>query len=107
MSEKYQRANEALKYTSVSDDTMESLKYPKASLKVSIPVRLDNGDLKVFEGYRVNFNNTRGPAKGGIRFHPGVTQDEVELLAFLMTYKCAVLNLPFGGGKGGVTVNPK
>ena len=56
MSEKYQRADEALKYTSVSDDTMESLKYPKTSLKVSIPVRLDNGDLKVFEGYRVNFN---------------------------------------------------
>ncbi len=107
MSEKYQRADEALKYTSVSDDTMESLKYPKTSLKVSIPVRMDNGDLKVFEGYRVNFNNTRGPAKGGIRFHPGVTQDEVELLAFLMTYKCAVLNLPFGGGKGGITVNPK
>lgn len=107
MIDKFSRPEEALKYTNVSDDTVERLKYPKTSLKVSIPVRMDNGELKVFEGYRVNFNNTRGPAKGGIRFHPSVSQDEVELLAFLMTYKCAVLNLPFGGGKGGVTVNPK
>ena len=107
MIDKFSRPEEALKYVNVSDDTVERLRYPKTSLKVSIPVRMDNGELKVFEGYRVNYNNTRGPAKGGIRFHPSVSQDEVELLAFLMTYKCAVLNLPFGGGKGGITVNPK
>jgi len=107
MIDKFSRPEEALKYANISDDTVERLRYPKASLKVSIPVRMDNGELRVFEGYRVNYNNTRGPAKGGIRFHPSVSQDEVELLAFLMTYKCAVLNLPFGGGKGGITVNPK
>jgi len=107
MTAKFKRLEEALKHTTISDDTVERLKYPKASLKVSIPVRMDNGDLKNFRGYRVIYNNTRGPAKGGIRYHPYVSIDEVELLAYLMTFKCAVLNLPFGGGKGGVTVDPK
>ena len=107
MTTKFKRLEEALKHTTISDDTVERLKYPKASLKVSIPVRMDNGDLKNFQGYRVIYNNTRGPAKGGIRYHPSVSIDEVELLAYLMTFKCAVLNLPFGGGKGGVTVDPK
>ena len=107
MTTKFKRLEEALKHTTISDDTVERLKYPKASLKVSIPVRMDNGDLKNFRGYRVIYNNTRGPAKGGIRYHPSVSIDEVELLAYLMTFKCAVLNLPFGGGKGGVTVDPK
>ena len=107
MTAKFKRLEEALKHTTISDDTVERLKYPKASLKVSIPVRMDNGDLKNFQGYRVIYNNTRGPAKGGIRYHPSVSIDEVELLAYLMTFKCAVLNLPFGGGKGGVTVDPK
>jgi len=107
MEDKMKRIQQALKCAQISDDTVEQLNYPKSSLKVSVPVRIDNGELKVFEGYRVIYNNTRGPAKGGIRFHPNVNQEEVELLAFLMTYKCAVLNLPFGGGKGGVSVNPK
>ncbi len=107
MAAKFKRLEEALKHTTISDDTVEHLKYPKASLKVSIPVRMDNGDLKNFRGYRVIYNNTRGPAKGGIRYHPSVSIDEVELLAYLMTFKCAVLNLPFGGGKGGITVDPK
>lgn len=107
MADKFKRTEQALKYSQISDDTVEQLKYPKSSLKVSVPVRMDNGELRVFEGYRVIYNNTRGPAKGGIRFHPDVNQEEVELLASLMTYKCAVLNLPFGGGKGGVSVNPK
>ena len=107
MTAKFKRLEEALKHTTISDDTVERLKYPKASLKVSIPVRMDNGDLKNFRGYRVIYNNTRGPAKGGIRYHPSVSIDEVELLAYLMTFKCAVLNLPFGGGKGGITVDPK
>lgn len=107
MEDKFKRTQQALKCAQISDDTVEQLNYPKSSLKVSVPVRMDNGELKVFEGYRVIYNNTRGPGKGGIRFHPNVNQEEVELLAFLMTYKCAVLNLPFGGGKGGVSVNPK
>jgi glutamate dehydrogenase (NADP+) len=106
MGTKFKRHKKALNYTKVSEDTVERLEFPKSSLKVSIPVRMDNGDLKIFQGYRVIYDNTRGPAKGGIRFHPRVTIEEVELLAFLMTFKCAVLNLPFGG-KGGITVDPK
>ena len=101
------RLEGALKYVSLSDDTIEHLKYAKASLSVSIPVRMDNGSLKVFQGYRVRYDDTRGPTKGGIRYHPHVSLDEVTSLAFWMTFKCAVLNLPFGGAKGGITVNPK
>jgi glutamate dehydrogenase (NADP+) len=101
------RLTEALKYTQLSEDAIESLKAPKASLTVSIPVRMDDGRLQVFQGYRVHYDNTRGPYKGGVRFHPNVTLDEVQSLAFWMTFKCAALNLPFGGAKGGVTVNPK
>ncbi len=101
------RLAEALKYAKLSDDALLSLQTPKSSLAVSIPVRMDNGSLQVFQGYRVRYNDTRGPAKGGVRYHPGVTLDEVQSLAFWMTFKCAVMNLPFGGGKGGITVNPK
>src|SRR4028119_155723 len=101
------RLETALKYVSISDDAIEHLKYPKSSLSVSIPVRMDNGSLKVFQGYRVRYDDTRGPAKGGVRYHPNVSLDEVQSLAFWMTFKCAVLNLPFGGGKGGITVDPK
>jgi glutamate dehydrogenase (NADP+) len=107
MGTKFKRYKKALNYTKVSEDTVERLEFPKSSLKVSIPVRMDNGDLKIFQGFRVIYDNTRGPAKGGIRYHPSVSIEEVELLAFLMTFKCAVLNLPFGGGKGGITVDPK
>ncbi|ASC72826.1 Tryptophan dehydrogenase [Halomicronema hongdechloris C2206] len=101
------RLEKALKHVPISDDTSERLQFPKASLKVSIPIRLDDGALRVFEGYRVRYDDTRGPTKGGIRFHPGVTMDEVQSLAFWMTFKCAVLNLPLGGAKGGITLNPK
>jgi glutamate dehydrogenase (NADP+) len=101
------RLEKALKYVPLSEDVTESLKYPKSSLSVSIPVRMDDGSLKVFQGYRVRYDDTRGPAKGGVRYHPNVSLDEVQSLAFWMTFKCAVLNLPFGGGKGGITVDPK
>ncbi len=101
------RLEQALKYVDMSEDAIEHLKYPKASLAVSIPVRLDNGSLKIFRGYRVRYDDTRGPTKGGIRYHPNVSMDEVQSLAFWMTFKCAVLNLPLGGAKGGVTVDPK
>lgn len=107
LSDANRRLERALKYVDISEDASERLRYPKASLTVSIPVRMDNGTLRVFQGYRVRYDDTRGPTKGGIRFHPGVTLDEVQSLAFWMTFKCAALNLPLGGGKGGVTVNPK
>ena len=102
-----QRLDEALEYASISDDAIERLKLPKSSLKVSIPVRMDSGELRIFPGYRVRYDDTRGPTKGGIRYHQDVSIDEVQSLAFWMTFKCAVANLPFGGGKGGITVNPK
>lgn len=86
---------------------IERLRLPKSSLKVSIPVRMDDGSLRTFAGYRVRYDDTRGPTKGGIRFHPRVDIDEVTSLAFWMTFKCAALGLPFGGGKGGVKVDPK
>jgi glutamate dehydrogenase (NADP+) len=99
--------DEALAQIEVSPDTLERLKHPQSHLRVSIPVRMDDGSLRTFRGYRCRYDDSRGPTKGGIRFHPGVNADEVETLAFWMTIKCAVLDLPFGGGKGGVTVNPK
>ena len=102
-----QRLDEALEYASISEDAIERLKLPKSSLKVSIPVRMDDGTLRIFPGYRVRYDDTRGPTKGGIRYHQDVSIDEVQSLAFWMTFKCAVANLPFGGGKGGITVNPK
>jgi len=101
------RLERALKYVSISDDAIERLKYPKASLSVSIPVRMDNGTLRIFQGYRVRYDDTRGPGKGGVRYHPNVSIDEVQSLAFWMTFKCALLDLPFGGAKGGITLNPK
>lgn len=107
LSDANRRLERALKYVSMSEDASERLRYPKASLTVSIPVRMDDGTLKVFQGYRVRYDDTRGPTKGGIRFHPDVNLDEVQSLAFWMTFKCAALNLPLGGAKGGVTVNPK
>jgi glutamate dehydrogenase (NADP+) len=101
------RLEKALKYVTISEDAIERLKYPEASLIVSIPVRMDDGSLQIFQGYRVRYDDTRGPGKGGVRYHPGVCIDEVQSLAFWMTFKCALLDLPFGGAKGGITVNPK
>jgi len=101
------RLDKALQYISISDDALRRLKYPKSSLSVSIPVRMDNGSLKIFQGYRVRYDDTRGPGKGGVRYHPNVSIDEVQSLAFWMTFKAALLNLPFGGAKGGITLNPK
>jgi len=83
------------------------LREPKRVLAVSVPVGMDNGKLKVFEGYRVQHNLSRGPGKGGIRFHPDVTLDEVKALAMWMTWKCALANIPFGGAKGGVICDTK
>jgi glutamate dehydrogenase/leucine dehydrogenase len=88
-------------------DIREMIKYPERILTVTLPVRMDNGRIRRFEGFRVQHNTSRGPAKGGIRYHPNVTLEEVKALATWMTWKCAVVNIPFGGGKGGVTCNPK
>src|ERR671914_2646283 len=83
------------------------LRVPKRELTVNFPVTLDNGSVEVFTGYRVQHNVSRGPAKGGIRYHQDVTLDEVRALAMWMTWKCACVNIPYGGGKGGVVVDPK
>jgi glutamate dehydrogenase (NAD(P)+) len=86
---------------------LERLRHCKRILTVSVPVRMDDGTLKVFEGYRIQHNLDRGPAKGGIRYHPQVSLDEVKALSFWMTMKCAVVNLPYGGAKGGIICDPK
>ena len=84
----------------------EILRRPRRALSLSLPVKMDNGSIRVFEGFRVQHNNSRGPCKGGIRYHPNVTFDEVKALATWMTWKCAVVNIPFGGGKGGIVCDP-
>jgi glutamate dehydrogenase (NADP+) len=98
---------EACQHAEISDDTRERLRLPKAALTVAVPVRMDDGALRTFVGYRIRFDDTRGPAKGGIRFHPDVDADEVTTLAFWMTFKTALMDLPFGGAKGGVAVDPR
>ncbi len=101
------RLERAQHFAQIDSEALALLERPTAIIEVSIPVRMDSGKLEVFTGYRVRHDDTRGPAKGGIRFHPSVTLDEVKALAFWMTCKCAVVNVPFGGGKGGVIVDPK
>jgi glutamate dehydrogenase (NADP+) len=101
------RLDHAAKYANIDSEAVERLRHPKASLEVSVPLRMDDGSLKIFTGYRVRYDDTRGPTKGGIRFHPNVSLDEVKALAFWMTFKCAVVGIPFGGGKGGIIVDPK
>ncbi len=91
----------------LENDIREMIKFPERVLTVSVPVRMEGGHIRRFEAYRVQHSTVRGPAKGGIRYHPNVTLDEVKALAMWMTWKCAVVNIPFGGGKGGVTCNPK
>ncbi len=91
----------------IDAEAVERLRHPKAILEVSIPVRMDDGTLRVFTGYRVRHDDTRGPTKGGIRYHPDVNLSEVKALAFWMTCKCAVVGIPFGGAKGGVILDPK
>ncbi|OGQ27540.1 MAG: glutamate dehydrogenase [Deltaproteobacteria bacterium RIFCSPLOWO2_02_FULL_50_16] len=101
------RLDEAAQFADIPPEALERLKHPKKMIQVSIPIRMDNGGLRIFQGYRVRHDHTRGPGKGGIRFHPNVNLDEVKALALWMTCKCAVMGLPFGGAKGGITVNPK
>lgn len=90
----------------LSEDVREVLRHPKRSVAASIAIRMDDGSLRTFQGWRTRYSDALGPTKGGIRFHPTVTPDEVETLAFLMTFKTALAGLPFGGAKGGVAVDP-
>ncbi len=85
----------------------EVLRSPRRALTLSLPIKMDDGTIKVFQGFRVQHNNARGPCKGGIRYHPNVTFDEVQALASWMTWKCATVNIPFGGGKGGIICDPR
>ena len=102
-----QQFDRAADYLELDQSLRNVLRSAKRQLIVSIPVRMDGGETKVFEGYRVQHNIARGPAKGGIRYHPNVTLDEVKALASWMTWKCATVGIPYGGGKGGVVCDPK
>lgn len=102
-----QQLDDVAKKLNLDAGIKEKLAHCKRILIVSIPVKMDNGNVKVFEGYRVQHSVERGPAKGGVRFHPDVTLDEVKALAFWMTMKCAVVNIPYGGAKGGVLCDPR
>jgi glutamate dehydrogenase (NAD(P)+) len=99
--------DEAAELMGLAPGVHETLRSPKRALIVSVPFRLDDGSTRVYQGYRVHHNVTRGPAKGGIRYHPDVSLDEIKALAMWMTWKCAIAGIPFGGAKGGVTVNTK
>ncbi len=99
--------DEAAEKLKLDEATHAMLRQPKRELHVSIPVKMDNGEVKVFRGFRVQYNDARGPTKGGIRFHPLETIDTVRALAAWMTWKCAVVDIPLGGAKGGVICNPK
>ena len=111
MSDVYKTALEkfekAANIVNLDENIREILKHPRRQFIVEFPVKMDDGKVKVFRGYRVQHCLALGPAKGGVRYHPSVTLDEVKSLAFWMTFKCAVMSLPFGGAKGGVAVEPK
>ncbi|MCK5328700.1 MAG: Glu/Leu/Phe/Val dehydrogenase, partial [Candidatus Latescibacteria bacterium] len=102
-----QQLDHAAKRLGLNPGVHEKLRYPERILTVSIPTRMDDGGLRIFTGHRVHHSLARGPAKGGLRYHPDVTLDEVKALAMWMTWKCAVVGIPFGGAKGGVVCNPK
>lgn len=91
---------------SLADEDIALLRQPKRRVNATVPVRMDDGSIERFPSFRIQYNGSRGPTKGGLRYHPGVDEDEVDELAFLMTLKCAVVDVPFGGAKGGVQVNP-
>jgi glutamate dehydrogenase (NAD(P)+) len=102
-----EQLDQAAKIMNLDPSVHEILRYPKRTLEVAVPVRMEGGLVKTFTGYRVHHNTSRGPSKGGIRYHPDVNLDEVKALAMWMTWKCAVVGIPYGGAKGGVIVEPK
>lgn len=95
------------KVKNFNNEFLTRLRQPDRDIRISIPVKMDDGSMRIFEGYRVEYNNALGPYKGGIRYHPDTEINEVKALAFWMTLKCAVAGIPMGGGKGGITVDPK
>ena len=101
-----EQVDDAAAYVDLADDVVERLKYPERVLELNLSVEMDDGTLERFEAYRSQFNGDRGPYKGGIRYHPGVTRDEVKALSGWMAYKCAAVNIPYGGGKGGIKLDP-
>lgn len=102
-----QQIKEACDALGETQEVYEILKQPKSCLEVAVPVRMDNGELKIFEGYRSLHNDVIGPGKGGIRFHQNVSRDEVKALSAWMTFKCGIAGIPYGGGKGGIIVDPR
>ncbi|MFC6797610.1 Glu/Leu/Phe/Val dehydrogenase [Haladaptatus sp. DYSN1] len=97
----------ASQFLDVREDVLERLKHPERVLETNLSVKMDDGSIGVFKAFRSQFNGDRGPYKGGIRYHPGVTRDEVKALSGWMVYKCAVVDIPYGGGKGGIVIDPK
>lgn len=91
----------------LSENDWQTLSTPRRILEVAVPLRRDNGDVEMYKGFRVQYSTTRGPSKGGVRFHPSINMDETVALAMLMTWKCALTNLPYGGAKGGIAVDVK
>ncbi len=106
-SDAVRRLDRAAQYADVQPEVLERLKTHKSIVQVSIPIRMDDGSLRIFTGYRARHNDTLGPTKGGIRYHPNVSLSEVKALSFWMTCKCATVGIPFGGGKGGIIVDVK
>ncbi|MDD1776362.1 MAG: Glu/Leu/Phe/Val dehydrogenase [Candidatus Methanomethylicus sp.] len=102
-----EQLDKCAKIMKLDPNTHEMLKYPKRVLSVFIPIKMDNGKIKVFKGFRSQHNDALGPFKGGVRYHPGVTIEEVMALSIWMTWKCSVAGIPLGGGKGGIICNPK
>jgi glutamate dehydrogenase (NAD(P)+) len=102
-----EQLDQAARIMNLDPNVHEVLRNPKRTLIVSAPIRMDDGSVRAFTGYRVHHNTSRGPSKGGIRYHPGVNLEEVKALAMWMTWKCAVVSIPYGGAKGGVVVDPK
>ncbi|MFA4974546.1 MAG: Glu/Leu/Phe/Val dehydrogenase dimerization domain-containing protein, partial [bacterium] len=102
-----QQLDEAAKILGLDAGTHAALREPMREMHVSLPVRMDNGQVRVFKGFRVQYNDARGPTKGGIRFHPDENIDTVRALAAWMTWKTSVVDVPLGGGKGGIICNPK
>ena len=101
-----EQIDDAAAYLEYSTDVLERLKHPERVLETNLSVEMDDGSVEVFRAFRSQFNGDRGPYKGGIRYHPGVNRDEVKALSGWMVYKCAVVDIPYGGGKGGIVIDP-
>ncbi len=102
-----ERLDSTMELLNLTPGVKKYLRQPRKVLEVAVTTKMDNGDIDIFTGYRIQHNTNRGPGKGGIRYHPDVTADEIKALALLMTLKCTVVGIPFGGAKGGIAVDPK